>query len=54
MSSNGVKPQTPPPAEDAKKMGFFDSVLAPPEWLNECYVEKVLGDYEKDQGLKVI
>lgn len=49
MESIGTEPQT----NGQKKMGFFDSVLAPPEWLNQSYVENVLRTYEKDDDLKV-
>lgn len=51
MASNGVK--TEDQNGDSKKMGFFDSVLAPPEWLTEGYMENALREYEKDDDLKV-
>lgn len=50
MSSNGVKPDE---GQAAKKMGFFDSVLETPDWLNQSYIETVLRDYENDPELKV-
>lgn len=50
MAANGNLSGDQP---DIKKMGFFDSVLAPPEWLNHSYVENVLRDHEKDPELTV-
>lgn len=44
------------PVEDqpeSKKMGFFDSVLEPPNWLTEDYVQEALKNFERDPKLKV-
>lgn len=40
--------------EESTKMGFFDTVLSPPDWLNQDYLEGVLRKYENDTELKVI
>lgn len=37
----------------SKKMGYFDSVLEPPNWLTEDYVQKALQDFHRDPKLKV-
>lgn len=50
---NGASNGDHPPVEEPKKMGFFDSVLTPPDWLDQSYLEKVLRDHEKDPNLKV-
>lgn len=39
---------------EEKKMGFFDRVLAPPEWLNEKYMENVLREYFHDPQITVM
>lgn len=34
-------------------MGYFDTVLSPPDWLTQQYVEDALRKYEGDSLLKV-
>lgn len=38
---------------EKENIGFFDSVLEPPAWLTQAYMEEVLQKYEKDPKLKV-
>lgn len=38
---------------ESKKMGFFDSVLEPPNWLTQNYVQEALKKFEGDPKLKV-
>lgn len=40
--------------QDSPKMGFFDAVINPPDWLNQAYVEEALRKYEGDASLKVV
>lgn len=53
-SSPAVEGAETPEAAPLPKMDFFNSVLNPPDWLNEAYMEKVLRSYERDPQLKVV
>lgn len=52
MSTTESSPAIPA-AEAVEKKGFFDSVLEPPTWLDQAYMENVFQKFHKDPKLKV-
>lgn len=42
-----------PVVEEVKKSGFLDTVLSPPDWLTQSYVEDALRRNKGDPNLRV-
>lgn len=58
MASNGINGDSSSPSEDqpqteVKRAGFFDSVLTPPDWFTQSFLERVLQNDKQDNHLKV-